>query len=284
MARDYAGLEARFAAWAAAREDIRLAVVVGSRARADWSNDEWGDLDTVIWTTTPDAYAEGRCLADLGEVWITYAQFIRPGTREWLAVLADDLDFDMAVVPAEAPLTPEQVLAAQMESVFARGVRVLLDRDGVWDRLPASTLHQPDLPDDAVFQQVVHRFWRYAGRAAKKLRRGELYVAVQTINGLLHDQVLTLTEWHALAHDPAADVWYEGHFLERWADPRVVVALRDTAAPYDTQSAWRALLAVCAVFDWLSQETAGRLALNPPTAPAEQLLHRIQNLAAGQAD
>ena len=278
----FVALEALFSTWAASRQDIRLAIVVGSRARGDWSNDAWGDLDTVIWTTTPDAYATPACLDALGQVWAACWQPIRPGVGEWLAVLSGGLDFDMAVVPAQNPLTPTQVLAADMGSVFARGVRVLLDRDGVWSRLPACCVESRPLPDAAAFDQALHRFWRYAGRAGKKLGRGELWVATQIINSLLQEQVLALAEWHTLAANPVADVWYDGHFLERWADSRVVEALSDALAPYDAAGAWLALEQVCGLFDWLSAETAGRLGYPTPAALTVTMMEYLRRLEAGE--
>ncbi|MBN2470974.1 MAG: aminoglycoside 6-adenylyltransferase [Anaerolineae bacterium] len=278
---DYETLEQAFAAWAGARPDVRLGAVIGSRAREDATHDAWGDLDTVIWTTTPEAYTGAAWLADLGEVWTATRQAIRPDAFEWLVVLAGGLDLDVAVIPAQAPLTVEQVLAAEMDAVLARGARVLVDRDGVWEGLPALVLQPRALPDEAAFQEAVHAFWRYAGRAAKKLRRGELWVAGRTINGLLHAQVLALIEWHTLAGNPA-DVWYEGHFLERWADPRVVAALADLAAPYQAAGAWEGLLHTCTLFDWLAEETAGRLGYASPAALAANMLALLRQLAAGQ--
>ncbi len=284
---DYTALEQVFAAWAQARPDIRLALVVGSRAREDATHDAWGDLDTVIWTTTPAAYVGAAWLGDLGEVWAATRQAIRPDAFEWLAVLAGGLDLDVAVIPAAAPLTPGQVLALDMDAVLARGARVLMDRDGVWKGLPALTVRPRALPDEAAFQDAVHRFWRYAGRAAKKIRRGELWVAGRTINGLLHTQTLALIEWHTLAAnlaDPARlaqDVWYDGHFLERWANPRVVAALADLAAPYQAAGAWEALLHTCTLFDWLAEETAGRLGYASPVALAANMMAVIRRPAAG---
>jgi aminoglycoside 6-adenylyltransferase len=279
MPADYDQLEARFADWIARRDDIRLAVVVGSRARQDRTNDQWGDLDTVIWTTTPEAYADAGWLADFGDVWAAYRQYIRPGTAEWLAVLAGGLDFDMAIVPAQAPLTAEQVIAAQMDQVFARGVRVLLDRDGVWGQWSPPNIINHPLPDEAELTQAVNQFWRYAGRAARKLRRGELWVATQLINGLLQQAVRMLAEWHTLAADRSAEVWYEGHFLEEWADARVVAALRGTLAPYQADGAWSALIVVCELFRWLSAETTARLGYTAPAVAADEILHDIRMLA-----
>lgn len=44
----FAQIIERFSAWADEQEDIRLAMIVGSRARTTMPADEWSDLDVVF--------------------------------------------------------------------------------------------------------------------------------------------------------------------------------------------------------------------------------------------
>jgi aminoglycoside 6-adenylyltransferase len=187
---------------------------------------------------------------------------------EWLIVYAGGLDFDLAVFPVSAPLTPAQVVEAHLEEVLARGWRVLLDRDGGMTGLdfPAP---QAQPPDAEAFQQAVHGFWRYVERAAKKLRRGELWMAKGLVDGTLKTALLVMLEWHAGAGG-AADAWYDGHHLEAWADPRALAALPETFARYETGDLWRALRATMTLYGWLGRETAARLGL---VYPAETEAH-----------
>jgi len=53
IAQAYERLIARFVAWAQEQDDVRAAVVIGSRARTDHPADEWADLDVLIATTDP---------------------------------------------------------------------------------------------------------------------------------------------------------------------------------------------------------------------------------------
>jgi aminoglycoside 6-adenylyltransferase len=258
----YRELEERFAAWAESRPDVRLALVVGSRARPE--PDPWGDLDGVIFTTTPKAYADGGWIGDLGEAWAAYRGLIRRGVVEWMVVYADGLDFDLAIFPCGEPLTIQQV-AGQLNNVMQRDLRAMVDRDGV--RPETAPREAPVLPDAEMFSNHVQRFWRYAERAAKKLRRGELWMALDLVDGELKRGLLAMIEWHALAGG-TADTWYEGHHLEEWADPRVIEALGGAFAHYDRRDAWRALRETMVVFGWLAQETADRLGL-PYSAKTE---------------
>ncbi len=44
----YADLIERFTRWAEAEEDVRAALILGSRARKDHPADEWSDLDVLV--------------------------------------------------------------------------------------------------------------------------------------------------------------------------------------------------------------------------------------------
>ena len=62
----------RFTAWAAARDDVRAALVVGSRGRTDsYPAEEWSDVDVAIITTRPGLYAANSAwMRDIGPFWV----------------------------------------------------------------------------------------------------------------------------------------------------------------------------------------------------------------------
>lgn len=274
----YAALEAHVRDWAAARPDIRLALVVGSRARRSYPGDDWADLDVVIFTTMPDAYTSAGWLAAFGETWAAFRDRIGPDEDEWLMVLAGGLDLDVAVMPAEQPLTPAWVWE-RLDEVLVRGFRVLVDRDGVVPRLPSAAPQAPPLPDIFNFQNAVGGFWRYVARAAKKLRRGELWMAHTICDRTLKNLLLEMAAWHAQSADAVVDTWYEGHHFERWVDPRVVDGLRTAFAAYDPADTWRALWATIDLFRWLAGETASRLGYDYPVETDRQVSAWVRRLA-----
>ncbi len=277
MAESYAALETRVRTWAAARPDIRLALVVGSRARSEFPGDDWADLDIVIFTTTPQVYHNSGWLSAFGEVWAAYRDRLNSGDAEWLVVLAGGLDFDLAVLPAENPLTAGWVWS-RLDDVLARGYRVLLDRDGVVPRLPTATPQAAPLPDAFTFQNTVHGFWRTVERIAKKLRRGEVWMAHALCDRTLKDFLLQMAAWYARSAAGGVDTWYEGHFFEQWADPRLVDGLRTAFAAYDTGDIWRALWVTIDLFRWLGAETAVRLGYDYPAEADRQIITWVRQL------
>jgi aminoglycoside 6-adenylyltransferase len=276
----YMDFEAHFLRWAKSRHDIRLILVCGSRARHEQPADGWSDLDLVMFTADPDKYTAGRgWMALLGEVWAATLMPAGP-YEEWLIVLKGGLDVDILLVPVAAALKAQHVREALPESILARGVRPLLDRDAIFPQLMLPPRQPAPLPDEATYLNLVHRFWRYALRTAKKLRRGELWVAHDLCDNQLKQEILTLAAWYA---GPEADTWHDGRFFEAWADPRIQEALRTAFAAYDAEDVWRALQETVSLFSWVAQAAADRLGYTYPAGVEAPIRGEIDRLYAARA-
>src|SRR5437660_12870420 len=100
-------LEERFVAWANTRQDIRAAIVIGSRARVERPADEWSDLDLVFFTANPEYYlSKTDWLESIGNPLLTFVQNTPTGGQRERRVLFDSgLDVDFTIVSnAEARL------------------------------------------------------------------------------------------------------------------------------------------------------------------------------------
>lgn len=306
---DLEQLEARFAVWADRRPDIRAAIVLGSRARTDHPADEWSDLDLLIIATAPERYlSRTDWLQHIGTPWIT---FVEPtatgGGRERRVLFEGGLDVDFSVFSKRqfqvllyvararqrlryvAHLFPKGLsartaqVAADLGPVVRRGYRVLLDKDGLFDQLlrtfAGGNVRPPLPPGQAEFQEVVSDFWYHAVWTARKLQRGELWVAKSCCDGYMKRQMLQMIEWHArAARCWTYDTWHGGRFLEEWADPRAVQALHDVFAHYDEEDVRRALFETMSVFRWLAIETAGRSGYSYPSVADERATELVATL------
>ena len=92
---------------------------------------------------------------------------------------------------------------------------------------PYSSALPPPPPaiDAAALAQLASDVWYHALWAAKKLRRGEVWVARACVDCYLQARLVELAALDARTLDPAADTWHGGRFLERWADERIVDGL-----------------------------------------------------------
>ena len=131
---------------------------------------------------------------------------------------------------------------------------------GALDRA-VSDARPVELPDESALRDLSSDFWSTALWAARKLRRSEVFVAVDAVNGSLKRALVTLMSWHARAVDADAAVWDGGRFLERWADPGALAALERAYAHYDLRDVARALWETIDLFQGLEEQTARRLGL-----------------------
>jgi molybdopterin-guanine dinucleotide biosynthesis protein A len=116
-------------------------------------------------------------------------------------------------------------------------------------------------PDDKALHDLVADFWATALWAARRLRKGDVFLAVDAVNGALKRSVVTMLGWHALSVDPAAPVLEAARGLERWADAGALSSLELAYAHYDLRDAARALWETVDLFQDLEEEAARRLGL-----------------------
>jgi hypothetical protein len=188
VAAAYDRLIGRFVTWAEAEPDVRAAFVVGSRARVDTPADEWSDLDLVIVMTDPNRLLRrSEWLRNLGTVWVTYLEPTAVGAGMERRVLFEgglDVDF----VPTPLDLTTqiaEHGWPSDLVAVARRGIRFVLDKDGLASRLPAlPEAPRAVAPSEDQYASTVDDFWYHTVWVAKKLRRGELWTAKMGCDGL----------------------------------------------------------------------------------------------------
>ena len=288
-------LLSRVAAWAEGEPNIRAVVVFGSRARQQDPADQWSDVDIALVAKRPGVYLSGgEWLAQFGTLWFSYfARAPVGGLDERRAVFDGALELDVVVLPARnlrlvrmALQVLSRIPAASrllspgvrsalggMVETFCHGATALIDKDGFLKPLPSMgfDIAEPARPTEQQFLALAHVFWHGSIWVAKHLRRGELWRAKDGCDVRMKASILKLAEWHTKATKGwSFDTWAQGRFLERWADPRIVTALRDAYGQYETEDVWRALLATMALFHWLGRETAGKLDSAYPTSAEER--------------
>jgi molybdopterin-guanine dinucleotide biosynthesis protein A len=255
-------LIAGVADWATERSDVRAMLVIGSQVRFDLPADRWSDLDIALFADDPAALAaDPSWIEAFGKPVLSFLEPTAVGSQIERRVLYEDgQDVDFALFPASG--WHDLLGSPEAVSVVARGYRVPYDELGIEGDLAA--LPDPGEegpPDPDAFRELSADFWYHALWTARKLRRGEIFVALECVDGYLKDQLVTLLAWHAKAVDPAVDTWHRGRFLERWADPGALAALEDAYARYDLRDVARGLWATVDLWDALEQETGRRLRL-----------------------
>jgi len=257
-------IEAAVADWAREREDVRAALVVGSRARAEAPADRWSDLDVVLFVDEPRRLADDASwVEEFGTSVLTFLESTAFGDRVERRVLyetGEDVDFPLLEASAWRALTAHP----EARALIARGYRLLHDELGLEAELARLQPPPGPLPPDAaMLTELASDFWYHALWTARKLRRGEVFTALDCLSGYLKWRLVTLMAWHAKAVHPTLDTWHGGRFLERWADPGALAALEKAYARYDLRDVARALWETIDLWQGLEEETARRLGLKP---------------------
>jgi aminoglycoside 6-adenylyltransferase len=263
LADSFEGLNMRFVTWAQGQQDVRGLLKVGSRARTRAPADSLSDLDLVIITTNPNRYlTETAWFEYLGEVLLTFIEETAVGQGfERRVLYRGSLDVDFSIVPDD---TFRQLIASgfpiAVQDIFRRGFRVLIDKDKMLEKLAVVPEGTPSPPASQDFIQHLNDFLYHAVWTAKKIRRGELWVAKSCCDGYMKRLLLRMMEWHAgTIHGWDYDTWFDGRFLERWADPEVISQLATVFAHYDLDDVKNALLQTVKMHRRLSTETGRRL-------------------------
>jgi len=239
-------------AWAAARPDVRAALLIGSQARADTPADEWSDVDLALFVDDPRRYADDAAwVARFGTAELT---FVEPtavaGQVERRVLYSDGLEVDFALMPAAG--LPAVLADPDATSVIARGYVVLHDEIGLGDAL--AEVHVVPAPETDV-TGLVQDFWYHALWTAKKHRRGESITARDCLECVLKPRLVALAREQTRRRDPAADTWHRDRFVERWADESVVSAIWGATAATSAELPG-ALWELCDAFDRVAAEIA----------------------------
>ena len=267
----------RVQTWAAAQPDLCAAILVGSAARSVTPADQWSDIDIALFVKDPATYlGDSAWLADLGDPMLT---FVEPtatgGSYERRVLFVDGIEADFACFPVEA--TERLGTDLNAGATLRRGYRVLVDRVGIESLLKTDDPQTP-IDDAATLEELANDFWYHALWAAKKLRRGERWVARSCVDCYLHARLIEATARHATAFEAAIDTWHDGRFLERWAPADIVAALWDSLvhAPDDIADA---ITRSVNLFDKLTYETAQQLNLSLE-APRDETRAMLATLLA----
>ena len=268
-------LEQQFTTWAESQPDILAVLAIGSRGRVQPPPDEHSDLDLLMWTENARTYtANDQWLQQFGAHILAVFSHTDNGLPEWEIIFADGAKLDVVIIQAQTCSLAELLRDFTHADVLRRGFRILVNQCG--DEVDAShwSFAAAIRPTQHQFDHLLKELLLEATRALKFAQRGDLWRAKMLCDSVMKQHLLKLLEWQAVAkYGDELDVWYDGRFLEQWADAEAVPALPGTFASYEAQDIIRALHATIGLSHWLAEDVAQRDILTYNPEPAVAVLH-----------
>ncbi len=293
----FEGFLTRLRAWGEVEDDVRGVILFGSRARAPRPADRWSDVDLLVVCRNPAArLGSTDWLEQLGEVRISFLE-INPvdGERERRVLFASGLDVDLNFVQARRlrllsfALGPARWLVAPslrreahagaqaLATIMRPGFRILLDKDGVLEQEVALALRQPPPPPrERALEEIASDFWFHAVWTAKKLRRGELWMAKGCCDAYLKDRVAEVLSLGRERSDGLSAV----RFIDEELDAETAQLLRESHARYDRADLARALKVTLDLFSTAAQQASERLGLTLDESEEEFAREQVARVLA----
>ena len=171
-----------------------------------------------------------------------------------------ELERELQVILFDRGRRPLEVTSAG--KLYLEYCKDVLRRDDEWP------------PGVVAFENLVGDFWYHAVWSARKLRRGELWVALMCVDGYMKRLLLAVMAWRARAGAGTGEPWVEGRLLERWAESEALAALGEIFARYDAVEIAAALRGTMDLFRRLATDLSVRLEL-PYPARADDAATRL---------
>ncbi|GEL78455.1 aminoglycoside 6-adenylyltransferase [Tenuibacillus multivorans] len=278
----YEKIVKRFVTYAEEDENIRAAVIVGSRARKDKPADQWSDLDLVIFTKNPELLIfNEKWIYEIGKPYISFLENSAVGGGTERRVLFEEgLDVDFNVFSTSIILEMEKQREAI--GVFSKGVKVLIDKDNLLDSILKAAKNETNtataLSNTKEINNVIHDFWYHAVLASKKLRRGEILDGKSICDSYMKDLLMLFIKTQTkLRNGIEFDTWHGFRFFEEWADSNVVDSFKRIYSHYEEEDIWHALQHTMSLFREIAIDVCQSLNIEYPHEAniyADQLVER----------
>ncbi|MHA2183890.1 MAG: aminoglycoside 6-adenylyltransferase [Promethearchaeota archaeon] len=304
----YKDLEEKFLVWANQNDDIRGAVICGSRGQNNPPADEWADLDVAIYTTNPDSLTDNsEWLNNFGEPVLSYIFQILGLSKEHRVLFKSGLEVDFAISLYDKEeyirLLDHHPEFVDWVDLFGFGWRIILDKDGILDQIftilarrerskPAYLYNakiiymDQSMPSESEFlhrtTDLLHHFYM----VAKLIRRGELWKAKRACSDYKGYDLYEYFTWHTyvyqglkcdLEEDLLRNIYRKKNF-EKWIDPRILNELKHIYSSYDEDEVWQELLKILELFDWIVREIADKMGYQFPDEKFQNVKQLVKNL------
>lgn len=253
--------------WASTQPDIESVILTGSLSRDDGRVDDLSDIDIeLIGPAYKRLIADDSWLTSLAPL-TTVLKLDPSHDQRWptrLAIFKSGVKVDFTL--ADTSRISEMCDSGELDIVFRRGFKVLIDKIGITKNLPdpidGENLYAT--PTNEEYQYAVNVFWFEASHIPKYLARGDLWAA-KLRDELLKKYCLKMMMWQAaVSSNQSADIWHNGQRMKDWLAADIYNQVDGIFGTFDTASTIAALHAQITLFRRLSLDVAGHMGFDYP--------------------
>ncbi len=271
----------RVVKWAGDHDQIRVAILTGSRVGLG-QVDEFSDYDVAVYghTFEPFLHSNGW-IREIGDYWVYQKERFDADEFEIpsrLIVLEGGARVDLSFHPL---VLLRRYLERGLPDGLDGGYRILLDKDGITNNLPAPSYraYRVGPPTKDAFLQTVYDFWFEIIGLAKYLKRQDLYFAKTIQLHYVNDLVLRTIVWRTQAnHAWERSTHSLGKRMDLWVDDEIKREIPKMFSGYDVEESWLSLFAVAEFYSRLSRGVAEALGFPYPQAVEDNVMAYVRGL------
>lgn len=266
-------LTRRLIRWGTQRGDVRAMLLTSTLAVPGARVDSLSDHDVILVVRDIRPYLEDRqWIEDFGEVLVAYWDpvAVDPGTGVEQSgnvvqyAAGHKIDFTLWPTGQLERIASSTSLPDELDA----GYRVLIDKDGLADRLatPSYSAYSLRRPDDATYQLNVNDFFVGPPYVAKCILRGDLLPARWCLDyDMKHVYLRPMLEWRAACdHGWSIRIGALGKGLRRYLPADILSALENTYVGGGSEGDWEALFRTMALYGRVAREVGEHLGYRYP--------------------
>lgn len=246
-------------------EDVRAAVLNGSRANPNAKKDPFQDYDVIFFVKDVEPYKRNRDVVRyFGEIMILQTPDDMgdpaPKNRSGYAYLMQFMDgnrIDLSFYPiAEMKWLLEDSLTV-----------VLLDKDRLIGGIPppSDLGYLPAKPTAKSFDECCNEFWWVNPYVAKGLWRDELTYAKFMLDSILREELMKMMVWYCgVKTDFQKSPGKFGKYLESLLEPELWRALEQTYCDANIENIWQSLFTMDDLFRTIALAVASSFSFTYP--------------------
>jgi len=254
-------------------ENIRAVFIIGSCVRANEKADVYSDIDFVVVAKNIDTFIHQKeWIKDLGNplfVWTDH----EPGWASWdRRILFDDfLESDFVLFNKSQ--FEQEWLACFVGSMLTKEHEILIDKDNIISLLkPYLSSDEPPVSNEKIMNEINDYFF-HCNWIKKKMDRGALFIAHKCLNEHMKNKLLFMIECYAkVKNGNGYNTWFEGRFIEKWADNKILDELENCFATYNANEILTALKNQIKLYKSLSKQICEARGLHFPSYEVNKTL------------